>query len=57
MPGGQFVINKAIGQFECKWFKEIRVYDHTLFLAKIENFNIAEDNPLIWFDSKYHSIN
>ena len=56
MPGGQFVITEAIGQLECKLFKEIKIYDHTLFLAKIENFNITSESPLIWLDSKYHSF-
>ena len=57
MPGGQFVISESIAQFECKIFKEISVYDHTLFLSKIENFNFSEGDPLIWLDSKYNYFN
>jgi flavin reductase (DIM6/NTAB) family NADH-FMN oxidoreductase RutF len=57
MPGGQFVISESIAQFECNIIKEISVYDHTLFLSKIENFNFANGNPLIWLDSKYNDFN
>ena len=57
MPGGQFVISESIAQFECNIFKEISVYDHTLFLSKIENFNFSKGDPLIWLDSKYNYFN
>ena len=54
MPLGELVICKSIAQFECNLFKEIKIFDHTLFLATIDNF--SEGDPLIWLDSKYKKI-
>ena len=56
MPLGELVICKSIAQFECNLFKEIKIFDHTLFLATIDNFNFSEGDPLIWLDSKYKKI-
>ncbi len=56
MPGGEFVISKSIAQFECNLFKEIKIYDHTLFLATINNFDFSLGDPLIWLDSNYNKL-
>ncbi|MGJ7920867.1 flavin reductase family protein [Neobacillus sp. LXY-4] len=50
------VINGAIAQVACEVVNEHIEGDHTLFIGKVTDIKLEEDEPLIFFNGKYCSL-
>lgn len=44
----------SLARFECQVTEQIKVHDHTLFLARVEHCASEDGSPLMFFASKYH---
>jgi len=50
------VINGAIAQVACEVVNEYIEGDHTLFIGRVTDIKLEEDEPLIFFNGKYRSL-
>lgn len=44
----------SLARFECRVTDEVKVHDHTLFLARVEHCEAGDGSPLMFYASKYH---
>jgi flavin reductase (DIM6/NTAB) family NADH-FMN oxidoreductase RutF len=54
--GGLPVIKDALAQISCQVVNEIQAGDHTLFIGKVTDINITEQDPLLFFSGKYRQL-
>ena len=54
--GDSFVIRGALAIMDCKVTNEYIEGDHSLFIAYVQNFEMTDGDPLIWFDGQFGRI-
>lgn len=50
------VIKDALANITCNLYAEYKAGDHTLFLGEVTDINLAEGDPLLFFQGKYREI-
>lgn len=53
----QPVISGAIAQVACTVSAEHLEGDHTLFIGKVTDIQVTDENPLLFFNGRYHTLN
>ena len=51
--GDSSVITGALAAMDCRVTNEYVEGDHSLFIANVQNFEITDGDPLIWFDGQF----
>jgi flavin reductase (DIM6/NTAB) family NADH-FMN oxidoreductase RutF len=54
--GGLPVIKDALAQISCQVVNEVQAGDHVLFIGKVTDINMTEQDPLLFFSGKYHQL-
>lgn len=54
--GGLPVLEGAVAQVACKVVNEHVEGDHTLFIGKVIDIHLEEEDPLIFFNGQYRSL-
>jgi flavin reductase (DIM6/NTAB) family NADH-FMN oxidoreductase RutF len=54
--GGMPKLARAIAYFDCSVDRSLVVADHTLLVGIVRTCNHAEDDPLVFFSSRYHDL-
>ena len=53
---GQPIINFTVAQIACEVVNTHVEGDHTLFIGKVIDINIGDDEPLLFFEGQYRAI-
>jgi flavin reductase (DIM6/NTAB) family NADH-FMN oxidoreductase RutF len=55
-PSGSPLLEGALAWFECRTFRALEAGDHTLFLGQVEELEVHDGLPLLYFASSYRRI-
>ena len=53
---GTPVLRGALAYLECKLLKSEKAGDHTVFIAEVEEIEVREGEPLLYFRSEYRGL-
>lgn len=54
--GGSYKVDGALAYFDCKVVVTHSEGDHVLFIAQVEDIEVNDGMPLIFFETKYHRL-
>lgn len=50
------VLKDSLATVSCHVYKKVEAGDHVIFIGEVTAINVAEDEPIIYFGSKYRTL-